>query len=525
MPSNTPSALIYELRVRGWLLIAAAFAVALTVFHAGLLRMADTWFVREEYSHGVLIPLIAAFLIWQRKAQLERAEFTGSWTGAGVVLLGSALKLIGDLGTFYVLQQYALLITLYGLVLALTGRQVFKLLWVPLLILLFMIPLPEFMLQNFSNHLQLLSSQLGVLVIRAFGISVYLEGNVIDLGGYKLQVAEACDGLRYLFPLMTLGFLMAYFFKVAAWKRVLLFLSSIPVTVLMNSFRIGVIGVTVEHYGISMAEGFLHEFQGWAVFMVSAALLLLEMSLLARIGKDGRPWRELFGLQFPDPPPRNADRRKRPLPRSFVAAAVVLTAVFLVRPLLPEQSSAIPARETFVSFPNHVQTWDGKRGALEQIYLDSLKLDDYVLADYFGGGSRVNFFVAWYDTQEAGRTTHSPRTCLPAGGWQMLDLKQVAVPGVAVNGAPLRVNRVEIVLGGNKQLVYYWFQQRGRVITNEYAAKWFLFWDSLTRSRTDGALVRLVTPITAGETADKGDARLALFAAEAVPRLDRFIPN
>jgi exosortase D (VPLPA-CTERM-specific) len=372
----------------------------------------------------------------------------------------------------------------------------------------------------------LISSQLGVLVIRAFGISVFVEGNVIDLGGYRLQVAEACDGLRYLFPLMTLGFLMAYFFKVATWKRLVLFLSSIPVTILMNSFRIGMIGVMVEHYGISMAEGFLHEFQGWAVFMVSAVLMLLEMMLLARIGKDARPWRDVFGLQFPDPAPRNVDREKRELPRSFIAGAAVLAMIFVVTPLVPEGAEAIPQRETFAAFPKHVANWDGRRSALEQIYLDALKVDDYVLADFARSGrDNVNFFVAWYDTQTAGRTTHSPRSCLPAGGWRIVDLKQVEVPGAAVNGAPLRVNRVEIALGTQRHLVYYWFQQRGRVITDEYAAKWFLFWDSLLERRTDGALVRLITPIQAGESAGQGDTRLAEFAAQAVPQLDRFIPN
>ena len=107
----------------------------------------------------------------------------------------------------------------------------------------------------------------------------------------------------------------------------------------------------------------------------------------------------------------------------------------------------------------------------------------------------------------------------------MAQLDQVTVPGAQIAGAPLRVNRVEIALGSHKQLVYYWFQQRGRVITNEYLVKWYLFWDSLTRGRTDGALVRLVTPLAAGESAAAGDARLAEFAADITPRLDRYIPD
>ena len=199
---------------------ARAFALSLWLFWDGLLRMWGWWIDSPEYSHALLIPPIAAFLIWQQKDRLERVTFTGSWWGVALVLLGGALLVLGQLGTVYTLVQYAYLVTLFGLVLAFTGAAAFRLLFMPLFILLFMIPLPQFVLANLSTKLQLLSSQLGVWFMRLFDISVYLEGNVIDLGGYKLQVAEACSGLRYLFPLMTLGFLMAYFYKGATWKRV-----------------------------------------------------------------------------------------------------------------------------------------------------------------------------------------------------------------------------------------------------------------------------------------------------------------
>ena len=107
----------------------------------------------------------------------------------------------------------------------------------------------------------------------------------------------------------------------------------------------------------------------------------------------------------------------------------------------------------------------------------------------------------------------------------MKEIGQVEVPGVQVAGKPLRVNRVQIELGNRKQLVYYWFQQRGRIITNEYLVKWYLFMDSLTRQRTDGALVRLVTPLEIGEPMEKADRRLAEFASQAVPRLEQYVPN
>ena len=173
-----------------------------------------------------------------------------------------------------------------------------RLLWVPLVYLVFMIPIPPFLQNKLSGLLQLWSSALGVSVIELFGISVYLEGNVIDLGNYQLQVVEACNGLRYLYPLASFGFLLAYMYQAPLWQRAFIFLSSIPITVLMNSFRIGVIGVLVEHYGIAHAEGFLHDFEGWVVFMACVAILLAEMWLLARLTGDRRPWAEIFRLDL-----------------------------------------------------------------------------------------------------------------------------------------------------------------------------------------------------------------------------------
>ena len=298
--------------------------LSLLPFWDGLRVMGSMWVDTPEYSYGLLIPPIAVFLVWQKKDLLQQLPFIGSWVGVGVVLLGTLILVIGQLGTVYTLVQYAYLITLYGLLLAFLGWHAFRLLAIPQLILLFMIPLPQFILNNLSLRLQELSSQLGVFFMRLCNVTVFLEGNVIDLGGYRLQVADACSGLRYLFPLMTIGFLMAYFYKGSLWKRLLVFLSSIPITLLMNSFRVGIIGITVEQWGIGMAEGFLHEFQGWMVFMISAALMIGEMAAVNRIGHEDGTWRQLFGLEFPAPTPKGALVRQRRLPASFISAGVVL---------------------------------------------------------------------------------------------------------------------------------------------------------------------------------------------------------
>ncbi len=182
-----------------------------------------------------------------------------------------------------------------------------------------------------------------------------------------------------------------------------------------------------------------------------------------------------------------------------------------------------PARKSLVEFPTHVGAWQGRRQPLEDVYLDALKLDDYLTADYRdGAGMPINFYVAYYDSQRKGHSVHSPRSCLPGGGWVMRSFERT---NLSTGGGTVPANRVVIELGRSKQIVYYWFQQRGRTITNEYLVKRYIFWDSLTRNRSDGALVRLVAPVPTGTDEARVDAELARFAATVTPNLSSYIPD
>lgn len=526
MTSDTNPTPVWKGSQLWWLSLIGLTAVVLVMFHDGILQLLRVWDHKEEYSYGYIIPAITAFLIWQRKDKLEQLAFSGSWAGVILLCLGLALFVLGDLAGLFLLVQYALLLVLAGLAWALTGPRGFRLIVVPLALLAFMIPLPQFFLTEISTRLQLLSSQLGVAFIRLFGISVFLEGNVIDLGVMKLQVVEACSGLRYLFPLMTLGFIAAYFFSGAFWKKAVIFLSTIPITVLMNSLRIGAIGITVEYWGRGMAEGFLHDFEGWAVFMACTAVLVGEMWLLARIGAERRPLREVFGLDFPAPTPKEAPVQARAWPRPFVVAAALAIFAAGLSLGLPKRVDAPPPRQDFQSFPMSLGQWQGKSDRIEQVYLDELKLDDYLMADYVSPDKLpINLYVAYYASQRKGQAAHSPRTCIPGGGWKISSLTQYTIPDVATAAGPLRVNRAVIELGETKQLVYYWFDERGRILTNEYLVKWYIFWDALTRNRTDGALIRLTVPVPPGMELAEADKRLAAFVRTVGPLLPKYVPE
>ena len=510
-----------------WIVLSVCAVLIGFVFYDGLREMSETWVQKEEYGHGFLIPVISLFLIWQKKDELASADLKGDWSGLFVLAAGGVLFFLGELSTLYVIIQYSFLVVLLGLCISYIGWRGVRIIWAPLLFLVFMIPLPSFLYQGLSGSLQLMSSELGVAVIRLFGIGVYLEGNVIDLGSYKLQVIEACNGLRYLFPLMSLAFLMAYLYKVAFWMRALVFLSSIPITILMNSFRIGVIGVLVEYWGPSMAEGFLHDFEGWVVFMACMGLLLGEMWLLGKLADSSKSFGDLFNLDFPADNDKTGAVRYRMLPKALASSAVVLLITAIGTVLLEDRKEIIPDRESFLTFPLKIDEWEGRSDRLDAIVLNTLKLSDYILADYaspeFPGS--VNFYSAYYDSQVKGESAHSPRACLPGGGWVIADHSISVVPGVEVNGNPLPVNRVVIQKGEYAQLVYYWFQQRGRIITSEYMVKWYLFWDSLTKNRTDGALVRYTAFKNPGEDMEATEQRLISFVRASSEPLRRHIPE
>lgn len=500
------------------------------VFNKSLIPMVAAW-ESEEYSHGYLIPLISGWLMWENRRALFQLKTQGSWIGLALVVSGLILGLLGELATIYTIAQYGFLLALYGVCLACFGWQGGRVLWFPLAYLFFMIPLPNFLYENLSSYLQLVSSSLGVAVIRWFNISVYLEGNVIDLGNFQLQVVEACSGLRYLFPLSSFGFLCAYFFRAKLWMRCLVFLSTLPITVLMNSFRIGVIGVLVDHWGPSQAEGFLHDFEGWVIFIGCLAVLFVEMWVLQKCCMRDKVFTDVFVVGA-DPQPLIVDavpaREAITFGKPYLATAVLLLLAMPIAWLIGDREEIIPARQKLIHFPLHIDEWQGSDVQMERMFVDKLKFDDYVIVNYTRAADAIpiNFYVAYYASQRQGAAAHSPKACIPGDGWRMTDFGQRELDTVlTASGQKLRVNRTIVSKKEHKELVYYWFQQRGRNITSEYLMKWYLFWDALTLKRTDGALVRLVLPLSNQESVAAGDAKLTAFLQQVNPLLPQFVPD
>src|SRR5579864_3164816 len=217
-------ALLKAFRSHIWILGCVAIVLAAIAFRGALSELVRRWTAQEEYSHGFLIPVVAAWLIWSRRQVILASIGPPSWAGVVLILLAMLMHLVGLLSAIFILSQLAFIVALLGIALAAGGLSLLRAAFFAIIFLTFAIPLPYFVDANLSLDLQLISSQLGVFFIRLFGIPVYLDGNVIDLGDYKLQVVDACSGLRYLFPLFSLSVLAAYLFNAPLWQRTLILL-------------------------------------------------------------------------------------------------------------------------------------------------------------------------------------------------------------------------------------------------------------------------------------------------------------
>jgi EpsI family protein len=214
------------------------------------------------------------------------------------------------------------------------------------------------------------------------------------------------------------------------------------------------------------------------------------------------------------------------LPAPFFCSVGLLVSLAVASPYLISREEIVPARQSLLNFPMQVQQWQGSSFPLEQEYIEVLRFDDYLLADYRAAdGVLVNFYVAYYGSQRKGQSAHSPRTCIPGGGWEITSLRTLDVPTNDAVTRPLHVNRLVIQKADVKQIVYYWFKQRDRVLVNEYLVKFFLVWDSLAKQRTDGALIRLTASVQPGHDEEEADKVLADFTKSVNPLMSRFVPD
>jgi exosortase D (VPLPA-CTERM-specific) len=518
----------HQLNPTGIFWFALLLAGSVPIFWIGFVSLAQAWST-AEYSHGPLIPLISLYLFLRELRRLPPPKPVVHDRAPGLIIITVALLLAiaGNLTRIPDIVTYAFIIWVGGVVMTIFGWERGKLHQLGVVHLIFMLPLPQFVYLKLTIVLQTISSEIGVWFVALMGVPVYLEGNVIDLGVYKLQVAEACSGLRYLFPILSFSYLFAILYRGPIWHKAVLLLAAAPLTVLMNSFRIGVIGVLVNSYGIEQAEGFLHYFEGWVIFGACIAILFLMAVALQRLTSDPKPLSEAIDLDTSGFGAIAGRIMSIRAPRGLMAGALLTLAVSAGWALQQGKEPAPVDRDPFSLYPRQLGEWSGTFSMLDPDIERVLGATDYLASSYRNPeeSAPVELFMAFYDKQTEGDGIHSPEVCLPVGGWEVYSFETVPVDMGVTGYGTFEVNRAIIQKGLSEQLVYYWFEQRGKRMTNDFKAKMSVVYDGLTIDRTDGAIVRYITPILKDEPEGSADERLQRLMRESLPKLPRFVPE
>lgn len=261
---------------------AAWFLALLGVLFFPVLRiMVWEWIEIEDMGHAFFVPVVAGYVVWKERDRILAQPVKPFWPAILLIFWAFVQMVLGYLGAEFFLSRTAFLLAIVGVIWTLAGTAVLRTLAFPLFILVFMVRIPTFLYQQLTFPLQLLASSLATDVLQLVGIPVLLQGNILELPGQRLQVIEACSGIRSLLSLTFLSLVYAYAFDRRVWMRTVLFAITIPLAIGANALRVTVTGILTE-YDPKLAEGFFHTFEGWIVFMAAMGALLGAHRLICR---------------------------------------------------------------------------------------------------------------------------------------------------------------------------------------------------------------------------------------------------
>lgn len=282
-PAATPRHGTQADKFRAWAPYAVVALLLCATYYRIAIKLVHDWYTIPDYSHGFLVPLFSLFLIWDRRKIIRSTPVRQSWAGILLVIFSLAVLVLGVYGVDLFTSRVSFVMLMGGLIWTFFGSRMLRELRFPLLVLLLAIPFPEIIFNKITFPLQLLASRLASDILPMIGVPTLQEGNVIQLPVMKLEVAEACSGIRSLMSLFTLAIFYGYFLERSTSRRVLLALAAVPIAVAANAARIVGTGLCVQYWDPDKALGFFHEFSGWVIFVVSLVFLYFVHRLISLI--------------------------------------------------------------------------------------------------------------------------------------------------------------------------------------------------------------------------------------------------
>ncbi len=313
-----------------WQGIAISFAIVFA-YATVLVSLVHDWWNDENYSHGLLIPFIIGYILWTQREKLARVPVQSStFLGGAAVIAGLFGLWTGVAGAELYTQRLSLLLLLAGVVVYFWGVRLLRFLLVPFGLLFLALPIPAIIFNKIAFPLQLFASRCAVWSMSLLGIPVFRQGNIIELKPLnsidtkKLEVVEACSGIRSLMTLITLAVVFAYFTHSPSdepptsgkrfgwlksywfWRSAIIVISAVPIAILTNAFRVSGTGVLAHYYGTQVADGFFHSFSGWAIYIVAFVLLFGIGMILDRFRPAQVEGEKSVERKSPEPDPARA---------------------------------------------------------------------------------------------------------------------------------------------------------------------------------------------------------------------------
>lgn len=268
-----------------WLWLGGILVLLTPLYAETGRRLVSQWWNDADCTHGFLVLPLSLYFAWERRTALSQICPAPSPWGAGLLAAGLMQLVIGVVGAELFLQRTSFIVVVAGLVLLLLGAPVLKALLFPIAFLLFMVPLPAIVMNSVAFPLQLFAARTATFCLDSFGIPVLREGNVIALAQTRLEVVEACSGIRSLQALLALAAVHGQITQARTWEKWLLLAAAVPIAIVANAFRVSGTGVAAHFIGAEAAEGFYHSFAGWSVFVLALILLVGCGTLLSRFGR------------------------------------------------------------------------------------------------------------------------------------------------------------------------------------------------------------------------------------------------
>jgi exosortase D (VPLPA-CTERM-specific) len=396
----------------------------------------------------------------------------------------------------------------------------FKILAFPLSLLIFMIPLPTLIQTRLGVPLQLLSTKLGELILRSLGVTVFVEGNIIDLGVTQLQVVDACSGLRYILPLFALGVIFVNFFEKTRWKQIILVISTIPIAIIVNALRIGITGFLSQNFGLEIADGFFHGFSGWLIFVLALLMVFLFFFMLKTFFPEVSTKKESNSS--------NKDQTIESNSGKNTIAVVVSCVMLLLTGIWSYATAAYPPVQIkggLSFFPLTIDGWQGRPENIDTRIIFLSGAEDAFNGTYRStSGDIVSLYIGYRASPftESENFFHSPNICLPSLGWKTITISNHEIKGVP-KFDKIIVRKMLIEKMGYRQMVYYWFQTKNRVSSNVNINRLHLTLHALVRDNTHDLFIRPISPLKPDETIEKAQTRMDQFVREMMGSLLNFL--